>query len=70
MDPNVTLQEINTLVTDVLDRRVPFDSDTFHQIEERVDALLDWILHGGFGPDWSKYPVGEAYYISAMNYRH
>ncbi len=53
MDPNATLRDINDFLAD-------------RHVGEKVDIwceyLYDWLSHGGFNPDWDKYPLATDYY--------
>lgn len=53
MDPNANLREQEDLQIQLWDegKRIDYRRRT----ELRV-ALRDWLNHGGFAPDWEKYP--------------
>jgi len=51
MDPNATIALIAST-----------SSLAAYDMREHIDNLRTWISRGGFHPDWSAYPVGEARY--------
>lgn len=55
MDPNRTLE----LMEEELDKSSR--PDTVY-LDELAESLLDWIVAGGFEPDWSLYPLAMRYY--------
>jgi hypothetical protein len=65
MDPNSNLQEqeriLHSLSLDGLTLALA-DSRTRNRMAELREALHDWLVGGGFEPDWSKAPRAAKYY--------
>ena len=60
MDPNATLAEIQglTYISSTLEED--------HDIDKVVEALINWLVRGGFEPDWQAYPLARKYVQSRL----
>lgn len=52
MDPNATLKALADAIQD----------DSLPDAFEAISALKDWLVKGGFDPDWPAYPDAADYY--------
>jgi len=61
MDPNATLVEIEILLTRLKGYLGGGDADgATDRVHELSEALREWLLRGGFEPDWSEAPQAAA----------
>lgn len=70
MDPNANLQEQERLITELAQLKGygPSKPAYIAAWERRSDlraALREWLLGGGFEPDWSKAPIAARFYGKA-----
>ena len=55
MDPNATLRRIADLL-----HEEPGEL-TDESLDEACHDLIDWLMAGGFAPDWAKHPFATTY---------
>ena len=58
MDPNAVLKQIHEWL--VNDMRHPGPADP--EVDFWCHDLWLWLEHGGFAPEWERYPLGASYY--------
>ena len=55
MDPNYTLREIDSALTSPQWGEDP---------DDLCVELRQWLLRGGFEPEWDRYPAASRYFLS------
>jgi len=60
MDPNANLAHQDRLVTAAATQ--PIHNYDRYALFDLRQALREWLLSGGYQPDWQRYPAGTASY--------